>query len=214
MRYLAPVSLLATVHLLPHALHAHGPALDYVGLGLLAILSGMGINGLGEAALIGAGVFAAHHKLTLAPVVLVAWAGCVIGGQVGWGLGVHGLRRLLTAPGPLLSFRLSLMHRSDGIYRRHHNLAILVTPTWTAGLHRTHWRQFFFLNALASLVWASTLGAGAYYLGRHLTDSLNDSIGGSIVVLIGVAIALLIAFQAVKRLRRARHPESQGAEDL
>lgn len=67
----------------PH-LRPQGPSLDYVGLFLFAILSGIGFNGFGEVALLGAGVYVANHNLPIEPVLLIAWLGAMSGGIIGW----------------------------------------------------------------------------------------------------------------------------------
>lgn len=188
--------LIAVIHLV----HLHGPAQDYVGLALLALLSGIGLYGFGEVAVISAGIYAAHHELDIMPVVICAWLGALAGGQIGWVVGVHGLRRLLNAPGPLLKIRQNLLHHSDRIYRRHHTLAVLVTPSWTAGLHRTAWRHFFFLSALATLLWAGALAEGAFWIGSSLTNNIADDIG----IALGVLIALVVVYYLVRHYLRMR----------
>src|SRR5580658_5660616 len=67
------------IHIHPH-LRPQGPALDYVALFLFAMLSGIGINGFGEVALLGAGVYVANHNLPIEPVLLIAWLAATLGG--------------------------------------------------------------------------------------------------------------------------------------
>src|SRR4051812_50145782 len=78
-------SLLLAVHV--HR-HLHGPSIDYAGLGLAAGVGWVGVPGVGEAALIAAGVLAAGGRLDLAEVVSVAFVGAAIGGVAGWLIGL------------------------------------------------------------------------------------------------------------------------------
>src|SRR2546421_360740 len=71
----------------------HSPSIDYAGVGLAATAGWAGVPGLGETALIAAGVLAAHGQLDIAEVVAVAFVGAAAGGVAGWLLGMkHGAR--------------------------------------------------------------------------------------------------------------------------
>ena len=76
------LSTLAAVTVLRH--HPHHPGIDYIGLFLAAAASWAAVPGPGEAALIAAGISAAHGHLDLSSVVAVAWAGATVGGAAGW----------------------------------------------------------------------------------------------------------------------------------
>src|SRR6202040_2970806 len=90
------VTVLAAVH--PHT---RGSGVDYVGVLVASAVSWAALPGPGEAALIAAGISAAHGHLDLASVLAVAWAGATIGGTMGWIIGLKAGREVLTAPGPL-----------------------------------------------------------------------------------------------------------------
>ena len=101
-----PPALLATNVEMTTGLNG-GPGLVF----LAAIVSWATLPGPGEAALIAAGISAAHHHLDLTSVVAVAWAGASVGGTAGWMVGVKGGRGLLTAHGPLHHARLAVIAR-------------------------------------------------------------------------------------------------------
>jgi membrane protein DedA with SNARE-associated domain len=174
------------IRLHPH-LRPQGPTLDFVALFLFAVLSGFGINGFGEVALLGAGVYVANHKLPIEPVLLVAWLGAMLGGIIGRVIGQQAGRRLLTASGPLLHFRTKMLAHSEAVYYLHPSLAILLTPSWAAGIEKVRWRPYVPLNALSALIWALPLGLGAYFLGSHITTEFSSEIGW-------VAVAIVILF--------------------
>ena len=174
--------------------------MDYAGLFLACLASWTVVPGLGEAALIAAGISAAHDHLSLASVLLVAWAGAGTGSTIGWIVGVKGGRGLLTAPGPMHHLRLSVIARGDRFYDRYGPVALLLTPSWIAGIHDMRWRRFLPANAVSTLVWALAIGIGAYLIGPSITDIAADAgLAG------GLLVALLFVIAVVLVLRRRSH---------
>jgi membrane protein DedA with SNARE-associated domain len=160
------------------------------------------LPGPGEAALIAAGISAAHGRLDLASVLAVAWAGATTGGAVGWLVGIKGGREVLTARGPLRHLRLGLIARGDRFYERYGRVAVFITPPWIAGVHRMRWSRFLAANAISALVWTLVVGLGAYLLGPSITEVLGDAglAGGALVGALLVFGAVLLIW---RRLRRA-----------
>jgi membrane protein DedA with SNARE-associated domain len=193
-----PLSTLVAVTLLHHP--PHGPGIDYIGVFLAAGTSWVALPGPGEAALIAAGISAAHGHLDLSSVVAVAWAGATTGGAVGWLLGVRGGRGLLTAPGPLLALRLTLIARGDRFYERYGPVAVLFTPSWIAGIHDMRWSRFLPVNAVSALIWALAFGVGAYLLGPSITDIAAD-VGLAGLLLLGTLLILTGVLLAWRRIR-------------
>jgi membrane protein DedA with SNARE-associated domain len=167
---LSTLAALAAMH--PHA---RSSGVDYIGLFLASTASWAALPGPGEAALIAAGISAAHGHLDLVSVVAVAWAGATTGGAAGWIVGVKGGRGLLTAAGPLYQLRLALIARGDRFYERYGPLAVLLTPSWIAGIHDMRWSRFLPANAISALAWALSIGLGAYLIGPSITDILADA---------------------------------------
>jgi membrane protein DedA with SNARE-associated domain len=187
---------LATLAVLAIHHHQVRSGVDYVGVFLAAGVSWAALPGPGEAALIAAGISAAHGHLDLTAVMAVAWAGASAGGTAGWMIGVKGGRGLLTAPGPLRHLRLGLIARGDRFYERYGPLAVLFTPSWIAGIHRMRASRFLLANALSALIWALSIGVGAYLIGPSITDIVADAglAGGA-----AVAVLVLVAFTLARR---------------
>jgi membrane protein DedA with SNARE-associated domain len=196
VRLMGPMaSTVAELAALHH--HARGSGVDYAGLFLASLASWALFPGPGEAVLIGAGISAAHHHLSLASVLLIAWAGAGTGATVAWIIGMKGGRGLLTAPGPLHHLRLALIARGDGFYERYGPLALLVTPPWMAGIHHMRWSRFLPAVALLTLLWALSIGLGAYLVGPSITDIVADvGLAG------GLLVGLLLVLGVVLVLRR------------
>ena len=165
---------------------------------LFATLSGVGINGFGEVALLSAGVYVANHEAPIEPVILIAWLGATLGGIVGWAIGWQAGRRLLTASGPLLRLRTRMLAHSEEVYYQHPSLAIVLTPSWAAGVEKVRLRPYILLNALSALLWALPLGLGAYLLGAHVTTEFSSEIGWVVLAV----VVLFIVYQVVQRFLR------------
>ena len=182
--------------------HARGPGVDYVGVFLAAGVSWAALPGPGEAALIAAGISAAHGHLDLTSVVAVAWAGASVGGTAGWIVGVKAGRGLLTSPGPLHHLRLALIARGDHFYERYGLVAVLFTPSWVAGIHDMRWSRFLPANAGSALAWALSVGLGAYLVGPAVTDIVGDAglAGG---LLVGALLVLAVVLVVRRRLHKS-----------
>jgi membrane protein DedA with SNARE-associated domain len=183
--------------------HFHGLSGGYIGLSAAALASWTGLVGIGEAALVTAGVIAAHHHLDLLEVLLVAWFGAVLGGNIGWLLGVTGGRALVTRRGPFHRARSKALARGERFYARYGMVAVFFTPAWMAGIAEMRWSRFFPANLLAALMWTLGFGLGAYLAGPPVLDVANDiGLAGTLIV-VGL-IAAALAGGVFRRRQRQR----------
>lgn len=191
--------------------HFHGAPVDYGALAAAAAASWFGLPGPGEPLLIAAGVFAAQHRLDLASVLVTAWAGAVAGGVGGWLLGMKGGRLLLTAPGPLVQARRKAVAKGDEVFKKVPVIAILVAPSWIAGIHRVRSRLYLPVTVISAVVWAVGIGLGAYFAGPPVIEVVNDlgwlPIAGLVVLVLGT-----IGLELLRRRRRNRRSAPEPAE--
>jgi membrane protein DedA with SNARE-associated domain len=209
----SPRVVLAFLHLHIHIHHFRGPAIDYAGLGAASFASWIGVPGPGESLLIATSVLAARHHLGIVSVVFVAFAGANLGGMGGWLIGRRAGRRLLTARGPLQAMRERALARGDRVFERYAFVAVLLTPSWIAGIHRVRPAVYVAANTFASAIWAGTIGIGAYLVGPSIVDFANDlglvaSIGVVALIVIGVGGEFLW-----RRRRRRSRAAANGAAD-
>ena len=197
-----PVIALLHVHLQLHH-HFHGPEVDYVGLAAGAVASWVGIPGPGEPLLITAGVLAARHNLDLGSVILVAWVAATAGGIAGWWIGRVAGRGLLTAPGPLRRARVHAVERGEEIFARRPVAAIMLTPSWVAGINRARPWVYLVTNAVSAALWAAGIGTAAYLAGPSVIDFVGD-LGTVLTIVVGVAVAVLVALELRRRRLKDR----------
>jgi membrane protein DedA with SNARE-associated domain len=185
----------------------HGPPIDYVGLAAAAAASWVGVPGPGEPVLIAAGVLAARHRLQISEVLLVAWIAATLGGIVGWLIGMVAGRTVVTARGPLYRLRLGAVKRGDQVFSRFAVVAILLTPSWIAGIHRVRPVLYLSINAVSAALWAAGIGLAAYFIGPSVIEFVSD-----FGVVTTVAVVLLIGGVVVAELLRRRRRRARRAQ--
>jgi len=195
--------------------HRHrfqGPPIDYATLAAAAAASWAGLPGPGEPVLIAAGIFAARHRLDLTSVLLVAFAAATAGGIVGWLVGMKAGRALVTAPGPLVRLRRAAVARGDEIFERFPVLAILLTPSWIAGIHHVRSATYLITTAAGAAAWAAGIGLGAYFIGQPVVEFVGD-LGIATAVALGLLIVAAVVvgyFGRRRRVRRHAQPEQDA----
>jgi membrane protein DedA with SNARE-associated domain len=186
-----------------HHGHIEGSPLDYLGIGAAAAASWAGVPGPGEPVLIAAAVLAARNRLDIALVIAVAFLGALIGGVGGWFVGLKGGRRVLTRRGPLHEMRLRALERGERIFARYTAIAVIIAPTWAAGIHGVRAKVYLPWNAVGAALWATGIGLGAYFIGPPLVDLVSDDLGW---VSVSVVVALVLVFVVAELRRHHRRP--------
>lgn len=202
--------LLALLHFHVHR-EFHGAPFDYVGLALASAASWIGVPGPGEPVLIYAGVLAARHQLDIVGVVLVAWIAATAGGIIGWLIGLKAGRAVLVAPGPFQSLRIGAVRRGEQIFDRYAVIAVLMTPSWVAGINKVRGSVYQPTNALSALAWAAGLGFGAYLIGPAVLDFFSD-VGLVTGIITVIVIVGLVAMEVFWRRRKQTRREQRTGE--
>jgi membrane protein DedA with SNARE-associated domain len=186
-----------------------GPPIDYTALAAAAAASWLGVPGPGEPVLIAAGVFASKGRLDIGSVLFVAFAAAAAGGVAGWVLGMRAGRTVLTTRGPLHKMRLTALARGDEVFAKWPVTAILLTPSWIAGIHHVRAALYLPVNFVSAAAWAVGIGLGAYFVGPAVIDFVDDlglvtGIGLGVLVLVGILL------EVRRRRRRKGRALSQG----
>jgi membrane protein DedA with SNARE-associated domain len=186
-------ALLVAAHF---ARRLRGRPAGYTAIALAAFASWAGVPGPGEAAVIAGGAFAARHRLDIVQVELFGFGGAVVGGMIGWALGWHFGAAVASRPGPLLRLRERGLRAGERFFDRFGPLAVFLTPSWVAGIHRVDAVRFTIYNAMSCAVWAAGYGLTTYFAGPHVADLFGDAgtvatVALAAVVVVGVGLAVM-----------------------
>ncbi|WP_019814907.1 DedA family protein [Saccharomonospora saliphila] len=157
-----------------------------------------------EVSLIGMGVAAAQRDLPLAPVILVAAAGCLLSDLVLYGVGRHGVSRLLDRLRGRPAVDAGAHWLSGQLERR--GVTALVIARWLpaggtagsllAGSLRWSPPMFVAASGIGVVLWSS-YASGLGYVGGSLMREPHTSL----LVSLAVALALGAVTAAVMRRR-------------
>jgi membrane protein DedA with SNARE-associated domain len=114
---------------------------------------------------------------------------------------------VVTAPGPLLRLRLRAVQRGEEVFARYPVIAVLLTPTWVAGINRVRPAVFLTVNTAAALLWAVGIGLSAYFIGPTVIEAVSD-----LGVVTAVGIVLLVTAGIVLEIRRRRGRDDRPPE--
>jgi len=179
----------------------------YLLLGLLVGGESAGIPLPGETALITGAVLASQHKLSLPIVIGVAALAAIVGDNIGFYLGRHGARRLLSRPGRFEERRQAFLRRGEAFFQRHGGKTVFfgrwlpflrVTAAWLAGAHHMSWPRFLAWNAAGGILWAITVGVFAYLAGNLAVRILHDA-GYAVLALVALGLVGLAIWYVFRR---------------
>lgn len=197
-----PALLLLAIHV---SRRLPGRPAGYTAIALAAFASWAGLPGPGEAGIIAGAAFAARNRLDIVQVELFAFFGAFVGGMVGWGLGWRFGAAIAEGPGPLLRVRKSALRAGERFYARFGPLAIFLTPSWVAGIHRVAPVRFLIFNLLACVLWTAGYGLTTYVAGPRVADFFGDAGTWATVGIIAAAVTLAtLAFVRRRRTRSRR----------
>jgi membrane protein DedA with SNARE-associated domain len=193
------VLLLLAIHV---ARRLRSRSIGYTAIGLAAFASWAGVPGPGEAGLIAGAAYAARHRLDIVELELVALAGAFLGGIAGFVLGIKFGASLAERRGPLLGARKRALKAGERFYERFGPVAVLLTPSWVAGIHRVKTVPFVIFNLVAAVVWTALYGLTTYFAGPKVAEYFGDVGKWASAGIVAAAVA--VAAVALLRRRRKR----------
>jgi membrane protein DedA with SNARE-associated domain len=190
------------VHAIEHLLKVIGLPLVFFGVGI----ESMGIPIPGETVLVIAAVAAGRGTLVPWQVALCAWAGAVIGDNIGYALGRHYGERFWMLPGIRRFYHPRHVERAESFFTRRRGWLVVFLARFVAilrifagpiaGISRMHWRSFLIANALGAACWVAAVMAVGLFVGSNLDRAIKivengGYIGLAVVALLAVAGGLL-----------------------
>jgi membrane protein DedA with SNARE-associated domain len=175
---------------------------------VLLALESFGLPLPGETALIACAVLASQDALSIVSVIVVAIGAAIIGDNLGYWVARKGGRRLLFRFRITRRYARQYLPRGERFFAMHGGKAVFfgrfvavlrVTAAWTAGIARMGWWRFLVWNATGAIVWATSIGLVAYYLG----DAAAKAIGRYGLYAAGGALFFAaLGFLIVRRIER------------
>jgi len=177
----------------------------------LVMLESLGIPLPGEIALVTAAAYASLGHISIYIVIALAAIGAIVGGVLGYWIGIKGGLPLVAHYGGYIGVRRSHIAKAHEFFEKNGAKTILfgrfiaVLRTWAAiiaGAACMSFTKFVTYNALGSVVWAIVFGWLGFYFGHDLPLLETYISRVSLILLIGLAIGIP-AFIVWKRRRRS-----------
>src|ERR1700761_1889727 len=200
------------------ALISISSSLGYV-LPAIIGLESFGFPSPGETALITAAVLASEGKLQIWLVLVIGISSAIIGDSIGYELGRHLGREVLTARGPLRKERIRAIEVGERFFAKHGSQTVFFArwitgvrsaAAWLAGTDGMPYLPFLAFNAAGAITWGLSYGLVGYYGGQAAADAIKTA-GTYALIVVGVVAVVLLGFWWWRRRRRAR---SEGAPDV
>ncbi|TPV99444.1 MAG: putative membrane protein [Beijerinckiaceae bacterium] len=190
-------------------IHAYGA----VAVTVILAFESLGAPVPGESLLIFASVLAGRGELSLPLLMLGAWAGAVLGDNIGYLIGRRLGRTLVLRYGGKIGINAERLNWVEALFARYGPITVAFARFLNvlrqlngvvAGMLKMEWKRFLLFNALGGALWVSVWTLAGFYLGEHVSDVkviAHDLEHAGAILGAGVLIAAL--FYVFWRLRHA-----------
>lgn len=155
----------------------------YIAVALGILLEDFGLPTPGETLLITGAIGASQGALNIWLLLLLGWAGGVIGDNIGYVIGYTGGHRLMLRFGSRIGITDAKLRRVERYFARRGSVVILFARFVVvlrqfngivAGTLEMQWWRFVILNAIGAALWVGFWGGFAYVLGKRFYLFLED----------------------------------------
>jgi len=166
----------------------------------LVLLESLGIPLPGEIALVTAAAYASLGHISIYVVIILAALGAIVGGALGYLIGLRGGLPLVLHYGGYIGVRRRHVDRAHAFFEKHGAKTILfgrfiaILRTWAAivaGGAGMSFPKFVIYNSIGSVVWAIVFGWLGYYFGRDLPLLESYISRVSLVLLVTLAVGII-----------------------
>lgn len=192
---------------LEHFIRDYGAAAVTV----ILTLEALGLPLPGETLLIFASVLAGRGDMSLPALLVFAWAGSVLGDNIGYAIGRKLGRAAITRHGARVGLTAARFDAVERVFARYGAATVTFARFVNvlrqlngivAGTLGMEWRRFLLFNSLGAALWVSAWVLGSYFLSEHIAV-----IGGvmhrfGLVAGAVTVIALLVALVVLVQRRR------------
>ncbi len=189
----------------------------YVALVGLIALESMGIPLPGETVLVMASIHAGTRGGNIGLVIAAATLGAILGDNIGYVLGRELGFRFLVRFGSY--FRLSdariklgqylfMKHGAKVVFFGRFIAILRCLAAFLAGVNQMAWPRFLFANGAGAVVWATTIGLGAYTFGKAFHQIVGPV---SLAFFLLAVVAVFWGFIYLRRHETALEAEAETA---
>jgi membrane protein DedA with SNARE-associated domain len=187
---------------------------DYgvIAVTVILALEAMGAPLPGESLLVFSSVLAGRGDLSLPALLICAWAGSVLGDNIGYWIGRKLGRAVILRYGSRIGLTAARFNAIEAVFARYGAVTVAFARFVNilrqlngvvAGSLGMEWRRFLLFNALGAALWVALWVLGAFFLSEHMAVITQLARHVGIVGALTAAAALLVGLLI---LWRRRHP--------
>jgi membrane protein DedA with SNARE-associated domain len=172
---------------------------------LILAVEAIGAPVPGESLLIFASVLAGRGEMSLPALVVLAWAGAVMGDNIGYAIGRSFGRGVILRYGARIGLNEARFNSIESVFMRYGSATVMFARFFAilrqlngivAGILGMPWWRFLLFNALGGALWVITWVFAGYYLTEHM--SVITTLAHHTKIVAGVLALGILAFVVVK----------------
>jgi membrane protein DedA with SNARE-associated domain len=176
---------------------------------LILAFESLGLPLPGETLLIFASVLAHRGEMSLPALLIFAWAGSVLGDNIGYLIGKTICRATITRYGGKIGLTDARISAAEEIFSRYGSATVLFARFFpilrqlngiVAGALGMSWWRFLLFNAIGAALWVGTWVFIATYFSGHAARLAHNT--QAVVAIAGIGLIILLVSLFVRRLRR------------
>lgn len=185
-----------------HAVRVYGAVIIF----LVAVVEGLGVPLPAETVVVAGAAFAAAGRMEIGWILTAAIAGGMLGGAVGYWIGLRGGEPFVRRFGARLRLGSETLPRTRAFFERYGRIAVVggrfvaVVRSYVglvAGIARMPFGSFMLYNALGAVVWAAAFSALGYGFGSKLPRVERGTAAAMLTV--ALLATLVVALTLVAR---------------
>ena len=179
---------------------------------VIVMLEAFGVPLPGETLLIFSAVLAGRGEMSLPALLICAWAGAVIGDNIGYAIGRTLGRAAVARFGARIGLTEARFGWIEGLFARYGVLTVMFARFFNvlrqlngivAGTLGMSWWRFLICNAVGGALWVLIWMLGTFYLSQHASIIAKAAQHIGVVGGLAAAAAIVAALYALWRWRRA-----------
>jgi membrane protein DedA with SNARE-associated domain len=164
----------------------------------------------GETLLIFASVLAHRGEMSLPALLIFAWAGSVLGDNIGYLIGKTICRATITGYGGKIGLTDARISAAEEIFSRYGSTTVLFARFFpvlrqlngiVAGALRMSWWRFLLFNAIGAALWVGAWVFIAVYFSAHAAATTQFA-NNLVFAAAALGLVILLVSLVVRRLRR------------